>query len=161
MSKLLTFDAFWEIANPAKHGQNGLYYHPCCDSWTTRNSKSKRQTHSQHLKWRQISCSLDKCLPDKKQALHSRMVEKGWKIPVALNKPCKTQLQVGRTTEFPFKLCKPRNSPRNLQANLTPNLIPLQGLDPGRNQEPGNLRSEQVMIIQPSVLHQAKNRGYR
>jgi hypothetical protein len=161
MSKLLSFDAFWEIANPAKHGQNGLYYHPCCDSWTTRNSKSKRLTHSKHLKWRQISSSFDKSMLDKKQALHSRMVENGWRIPVVLNQPCQTQSVAARRSELPFKLYNPRSDIPNLQTNISAKPIPFQALDSARNLDPGNLHSLQTMIFQLLLLLLAKNRGHR
>jgi hypothetical protein len=91
MSRILAFEEFWQVANPIHHGGNGLYYHPCCNIWTTRASKSKRASHTQHLQWRQIMDSLPKDIIDKKQALQAKMIEEGWSIPVLLNEACKIQ----------------------------------------------------------------------
>jgi len=89
---LLDFDEFWDYSTERANAYNDLCYHPCCDVWTTRNSKRARNSHRQQTRWRALLSSLDPRQPDKKQALHAKMIEEGWSIPVLLNDICREQL---------------------------------------------------------------------
>ena len=88
---LQDFDAFWNFASERANQSNDLSHHLCCDTWTTRTSKRSRATHSQETKWRSLLASLDSAAPDKKTALRAKMLEEGWRIPVSINKYCKTR----------------------------------------------------------------------
>lgn len=89
--KLYPFDKLWELANAVKSGGNSLYYHPCCDVWTSRGSAAKRASYSRHLKWGRLLLNLDKNIEDKKLALLGKMTEEGWRLPAVLNNSCDPQ----------------------------------------------------------------------
>ena len=88
MGRLLTFQELWDFTQAQNKHCNGVYYHPCCNIWTTRNSKTNRSSHKLHFNWKQIMASLPKDTEDKKQALQAKMIEEGWALPALLNKPC-------------------------------------------------------------------------
>lgn len=88
MSLSLPFDEFWSFAQARLQQRNYLSYHRCCDSWSTRNSKYIKESHSSMIHWREIMATLDRSIEDKKQALQAMMVEEGWQIPVVVNKHC-------------------------------------------------------------------------
>lgn len=102
MDRLLSFLDLWNLAIERNKYGNGLFYHPCCDIWTTRNSKTNRASHKLHINWKQLMASFPRETLDKKQALQAKMVEKGWRIPVLVNQPCKTRA-VGYPPLLPFK----------------------------------------------------------
>lgn len=137
MLKHLSFEEFWELANPDNHGGNGLFYHPCCDIWNTRSCKAKRATHTKQLKWRQIAATLDKSAVNKKQALLAKMTEEGWKIPVTLNKPCQVQPKQIFHQQTAFRPHQPSIQPQNLQASLVPSDFIMTSLDHPNNQGTG------------------------
>ena len=89
--KLLTFDELWQMADSGSIAGNSVYYHPCCDVWTTKASKAKRASHSKYLKWGKLLLTLDKSFEDKKQALHVKMIEERWRLPALLNEACQNQ----------------------------------------------------------------------
>lgn len=91
MDRLLPFPDLWDLIAAQIKIRNNLYYHPCCDCWTTRSSKTKRASHKLHFTWKQIMDSLPKGTTDKKQALQAKMIEEGWTLPTLLNKPCTHQ----------------------------------------------------------------------
>ena len=84
----MEFDTFYELALSKALQRNSLNYHPCCDSWATRNVKSKKLTHSKTMSWKEIIMTLDKSAEDKKGAMNAMMNENGMQIPVLLNYPC-------------------------------------------------------------------------
>jgi hypothetical protein len=55
------FADFLKMAIDATKSRNGIFYHGCCGSWTTRKAYHKRATHSANL-------PLGKFLPHKKVA---------------------------------------------------------------------------------------------
>ena len=89
MAKVADYNSFWEIACVKAANGNDLVFHPCCDVWTTRNSKQARSSHPELIKWRQILHSLGKMDIDLKSALHAKMVEECWQIPVIINQHCR------------------------------------------------------------------------
>jgi hypothetical protein len=103
MDRLLSFDSFWDLAVAHDKQCNSLYYHSCCDLWTTRNSKAKRNSHKTHLSWKKIMASLPKDTEDKKKALQAKMLEKRWRMPVLLNKPCQSHSSTYPNPKFPFR----------------------------------------------------------
>ena len=107
-SRTLSLDQLWEIANASAKSCNGITYHPCCDTWSTRAAKMKRASHTMIIHWRQITASLDKASDDKKGALLAKMVEEGWKIPVILNKPCLSNRST-KKSQLPFKIHIPQH----------------------------------------------------
>lgn len=100
--RYLSFQELWELAIAHEKHCNSVYYHSCCDIWTTRNSKNSRPTHPRSVTWKQIMASLPKDCPDKKMALHAKIVEEGWRLPVLLNKPCQTQQPSYPIHRLPF-----------------------------------------------------------
>lgn len=117
MVGLLTFEQLWEKVNASS---NGIYYHLCCDVWTTRSSKAKRASHIKFLQWRKIMASLDKNMDDKKQALLAKMTEEGWRNPVVVNQVCQTQPATTVPTQFPFRLHNQSLQPQDLHVRLVP-----------------------------------------
>ncbi len=107
-SRTITFDDLWQtILDCSKH-RNPILHHPCCDIWTTRNSKKSRSTHSQSTSWKEIQGTLPGDCPDLKTAFHAKMVEEGWRIPALLNKPCQAHLQLSQMGKLPFQPPKPQ-----------------------------------------------------
>lgn len=117
MTKQLCFQELWNIADATKESGNCLYYHPCCDVWTTRSSKTKRATHTRFLKWGRILLTLDKAAEDKKQALQAKMIEEGWRLPAVLNEACHARPSPRAQQQIAFRLHQP---PQELRAGLTP-----------------------------------------
>ena len=91
MDRLLPFKDLWDLAQAQEKHHNTLCYHPCCDLWTTKNSKTNRASHSKAFTWTAIINSLPKDCLNKPQALEAKMIEEGWSLPATLNKPCKNQ----------------------------------------------------------------------
>jgi hypothetical protein len=87
MEKKITFEDFWVLAIKASKHRNTPSYHPCCDTWSTRFSKSKC-SHRQSVTWKKMMASLDRSIENKKQALQVKMREDGLQIPILLNQPC-------------------------------------------------------------------------
>ena len=100
------FEAFWTFATERSLNCNDLSHHLCCDVWTTRNSKRSRTSHTKETKWRALLASLDSSAPDKKKAMHAKILEEGWRIPVLLNRPCSL---VELDHKFPFRLHHPQS----------------------------------------------------
>ena len=90
--KFLTFDELWAMGNSGSIGGNTLYYHPCCDVWTSKAAKSKRASHAKYLRWGEILLTLDKNIEDKKQALQAKMIEDNMTRSIILNQRCKHNL---------------------------------------------------------------------
>ena len=120
MQALLTFDQLWDKANTAKQGGNVLFYHPCCDVWTTRSSKAARNSHSKYMQWGKLILTLEKNIEDKKQALQAKMIEEGWRLPALLNEPCKCHLRITPDPNLPFKPHNPDQRPEELRPALPP-----------------------------------------
>jgi len=51
--------------------------------------------------------SLPTDCPDKKKALHAKMIEEGWRIPALFNKPCQAQQPRHTIHRLPFHLNVP------------------------------------------------------
>ena len=85
----MDFEDFWSYAKAREKGCNEVVYHGCCDSWTSRGSKKVRDSHVEHLRWRNLIRSLGDSEEDKKTLLRAQMVEKRWRMPVAMNEFCK------------------------------------------------------------------------
>ena len=84
----LDFEAFWILASSHAQRRNTLAYHQCCDVWTTRNSKKARTSHKQITHWIQVMLSLDRSVPDKKQALLAKLTEERRRTNVLVNVKC-------------------------------------------------------------------------
>lgn len=89
MSLSLSYNDFWRFAMERLKQRNYLSYHPCCDVWTTRNSKCIKETHTSVTSWKEVMATLDKSVEDGQVALQAKMLEEGWQIPVVVNKPCR------------------------------------------------------------------------
>ena len=135
MSKRFTFDEFWKLANPRNHGGSGLYYHPCCDVWTTRSCKSTRASHTQKIQWRLIAGTLDKRIEDRKQALFIKMTEEHWQLPALLNIPCKIQ---------PLPSIPPQLSSDSSSTNQPQQDLPLQSGAFNYTRQPGFIIPQQT-----------------
>ena len=121
----LSFEELWKKLSDGKVAGNTLYYHPCCDIWTSKSSKTKRATHIKQMPFRKILSILDKSIEDKKNALMVKMVEEGWRIPAILNEVCKLKLVPSVPHRNTFRLYNPYLLPHNLQATLPPRESPL------------------------------------
>ena len=105
MQNFISFDTFWDLAIKKLLHCNALSYHPCCDTWSTRFSKSK-SSHYGLITWKELIQPLDRSKNDKKQAFRAMMEEKAMNTAVVLNKPCsKTQ-----TNEIAFKIQNSENN---------------------------------------------------
>ena len=89
MSREMTFDELWKYAVDSEKSYNLVGYHRCCDVWTSRGSKKARNSHLDMLKWKDLMRSLGDSEEDKKTLLRAQMVEKRWRMPVAMNEFCK------------------------------------------------------------------------
>mgnify|MGYP000146125413 CR=1 FL=1 len=130
---LLDFEAFWNYSTERANAYNDLFYHPCCDVWTTRNSKRARNSHQQQTRWRALLTSLDPRQPDKKTALKAKMIEEGWSIPVVLNDICRAHLSrkpVHFASAFKHHTSNPLEPPSLTIATPKPVLHPPQTLPP-------------------------------
>jgi hypothetical protein len=137
MERKLTFEQLWDLSQSVLTSCNGLYYHLCCDIWTTRSSKVKRNSHSKKASWRKIISTLDRTIEDKKLALLAKMIEEGWKIPVTLNEPCQVQPKPNLHQQHGFRPHKPSIQPQDLQASLAPPDFIMTSLDHPNNQGTG------------------------
>ena len=100
----LPFEELWRVATAAAAARNGLCYHPCCDVWTTRSAKLKRDSHKQKLLWQNLMSMLDKSVADKKKALEAKMVEERWRLHVVLNESCRLRTKKSAATGGAFCL---------------------------------------------------------
>lgn len=103
------FDELWRLATKADKSFNGLCYHQCCDTWTTRGAEAKRATHKEKIKWRKLMSTLDKSCEDKKQALRAKMAEERWKLPVVFNEACKVRPNPSQQQQLAFRLYQPQD----------------------------------------------------
>jgi len=85
------FSKLWEVTQSQQKHCSTVYYHPCCDIWTTKNSRTNRVSHSQFITWRDILHSLPSDCTDAQQGLEAKMIEEGWSLHAIVNKPCKLQ----------------------------------------------------------------------
>jgi len=137
MPKTLAFQDLWNMAVAASNAHNGLAYHPCCDSWTTRASKTKRKSHRQKLQWRELLATLDRDAEDKKQALLVKMTEEGWRIPALLNQSCsaRSRSSIGVQTLFQHhhQVIPPEQLPEPILGPDNPYLpsLSVSGMDQG------------------------------
>jgi hypothetical protein len=120
MSRTLAFDEFWSLGISSASAHHGIAYHPCCDVWTTKSAKTKRNSHPRKLQWKQIISSLGKNIEDKKQALLIKMTEDSWQIPVVLNEACQIRPQLTIQPQSAFKLHNPHQAPQGLRHSLAP-----------------------------------------
>lgn len=107
MSKRLTFDEFWNIAERGLKNYNPLTYHPCCDTWSTRKSRKTIETHTKKIKWYNLFTFPNLNIEEKKKLLLSKMTEESWQIPVILNRPCQPQPTPNLNRTDLSKLCFP------------------------------------------------------
>lgn len=117
---LSDYDGFWDFASDKAYEKNDMYYHDCCDVWTTRKSKFARESHAEQTTWRSILQSLQVKKDDRKAALLAKMTEEGWRIPVELNKLCTAKGRKARTTKDAESLASNDNSPasrKNVQSS--------------------------------------------
>lgn len=114
----LSFEELWNKLSVGKAAGNTLYYHPCCDIWTSKNSKTKRASHAKQMPFRRIMSILDKSIDDKKLALMVKMAEQGWRIPAVLNEACTLKPVASNPLLNTFRLYSPYGLPHNLQAGL-------------------------------------------
>ena len=98
---------------------NNLFYHSCCDVWTTRDAKPKRVAHKNHLAWRKLALTFDKTIEDRKQALLAKMTEEGWRINVVLNECCSALSSSISKQQTDLRLHQPGIHPQDLQADLS------------------------------------------
>lgn len=139
MARFLPFDTFWDLALAQNNTSNGLYYHPCCDVWTTRAAKAKRASHKDNINWRRALNSLDKSVDDKKHALLAKMTEEGWRLPVVLNEACKAMLPQTLQQQSAFRPHIPVQPPQDLQPIIAdqdfiyPDQLPLGLITPSSN----------------------------
>ena len=133
-TKTLTFEQLWSLATSVIHGGNGLYYHPCCDIWTTRGSITKRSSHSKSLHWRKLLSTLDKSIDDKKQALFAKMTKEDWRLPALLNETCHPRARPTLQPQSAFELHYPDQIPQDLQASLAPQYFAQARPDDSPNQ---------------------------
>ena len=139
MSKLVGFEELWLMATSAAEAHNGLVHHPCCDVWTTKASKAKRESHRQKLQWKSIMKALGSSCEDKKQALQAKMIEEGWRLPALLNESCNCQSRQTLRPEDPPKFHQSLHPPEELLLPFSPqdfigpspSQLPFQ--DPGIN----------------------------
>jgi hypothetical protein len=98
MARIVDFETFWKVASSKAAKGNDMVFHPCCDVWTSRNSKLAQTSHLEAIKWRQLLHSLPKTELDQKNALHAKMIEEHWQIPVVMNQHCISNL--GKVSAF-------------------------------------------------------------
>lgn len=120
MVRTLNFDEFWVMANSVNESCNSVIYHPCCDVWTTRSSKSKRASHSKNLPWRKLISSLSKSVEEKKEALLAKITDEGWRLPVVLNEACQAHHNQTGRSQAAFRPHQPNLSLYNLQFSNPP-----------------------------------------
>ena len=89
MSREVAFDELWKMGTTTDASYNCLMYHPCCDSWTTRQAKKARESHSERKYWKEVVREAKKAGKDRKEGLLAMMTEKKWKISAVLNQTCK------------------------------------------------------------------------
>lgn len=119
MLRTLTFDEFWDEAVAAVQGCNGYCYHPCCDVWTSRSARVKRDSHLKHIQWRKLFTALGKTMEQKKQHLLEKMNEEGWQIPIVLNDSCKVQLNQVPEQKAAIEPRLPYIQPQDLQVGFS------------------------------------------
>ena len=119
MPKLLNFDLLWNQATMVNKACNSIYYHPCCDVWTTRSSRIKRSSHTNYLPWRKLLSTLDKTSNDKKQALRTKMIEEGWRLPAVINEGCKNQANTLFQPQGAFRLINSERSGQKKSASFS------------------------------------------
>jgi hypothetical protein len=98
MARIVDYETFWKVASSKAAKGNDMVFHPCCDVWTSRNSKLAQTSHLEAIKWRQLLHSLPNTELDQKNALHAKMIEEHWQIPVVMNQHCISNL--GRISAF-------------------------------------------------------------
>ena len=100
---LTDYESFWTFSTTRALNKNAITHHPCCDVWTTRNSKLARTSHIKETKWNTLLASLDSNAPDKITALRAKMLEKGWRMPVLMNQRCQAQSLRQSHSKLPFQ----------------------------------------------------------
>lgn len=141
-ARALAFGELWALVSTTNKSSNGLCYHPCCDTWTTRGATTKRASHSNCLKWQKLSSTLDKSIEDKKQALQAKMIEEGWRLPALLNEVCSSATRQTGQPQVAFKLHQPLLQPQDSLASLTP-----QNLAEIRFDQPEDLAQSNLYLI--------------
>jgi hypothetical protein len=115
MDTSLDFEAFWILASSQAQSRNTLAYHQCCDVWTTRNSKKARNSHKQITHWIQVMLSLDRSVPDKKQALLAKLTEERRRTTVLMNLKCFASLNYSHRPRDSHQPLETENSIEGLQ----------------------------------------------
>jgi len=95
----LSFDDFWNLVESKGRQNQRMTYHPCCDTWSTKDAKKVRRSHKLSANWKTLFSSCRLSLEEKKKELHAKLIEDGLNIPIILNKPCWTQGRPSMKTE--------------------------------------------------------------
>lgn len=104
LPKLETFEQFWKYSNAAAIQGNDVSYHPCCDSWTSRNSKKAQASHQETKKWRNIISELDCDFKERKAAMKATMSAENMKMKVVFNMICPLFVPAADMTAEPQKI---------------------------------------------------------
>ena len=88
MPEELTFEKLWSLGTATKSSWNCIQYHPCCDSWTTRQAKASKGSHSESKKWKVVVKEAKQPGLERKESLLAMMRARGWRIPAMLNQTC-------------------------------------------------------------------------
>ena len=90
MAKERDFDDLWAHGLSQAKSRNGLFYHSCCDVWTSRGAEKSRSSHTKKLRWTILMASLKTTgEEEKKTLLRAKMTEEGWRLPAIMNQACK------------------------------------------------------------------------
>lgn len=120
MQRCLPFDEFWEmVACLGEAGLKSLFYHSCCDVWTTKAGKTKGTSHKNRFAWHKLALTFDKTIEDKKQALLAKMTEEGWRLDIVINESCTALSSPILQQKIVSILHQPDIHPQDLQADLS------------------------------------------
>lgn len=83
------FKSFWDFSKTKEKSRNDVFYHPCCDTWSTRKSGVGRSTHKSQITWRQLLLSVSSSKNEQFEQLFQMMLQNKWRIPPVFNMECR------------------------------------------------------------------------
>ena len=79
------FEKLWSKAIQAYTGNNTIYYHNCCDTWSNRHRKNINYRHCNVTSWSKLISGLGSSMDEKKAALKVKMIKEHWQLPAIFN----------------------------------------------------------------------------
>lgn len=118
------FDGFLKQAVSAAKNKNSMYYHACCNSWTTMRTSAKKESHHYTVAWKKILKlpdrvdTKDELTEEQKQRMKEKLEAYGCRFPTVINIRCAGTSQVTVQPKIPLQHYQPPAPPQEMEDEI-------------------------------------------